>query len=153
MSDDDLKRAFAAALLKNEPDAEGRFKAALTVTPDTGQALYMANRWPSDPVVIDEIAALTKDGDDDLSFIGTKAEFAREVLTAGRASYDGDTKHKFFKLYAEMRGFISKPDTNVNVQVNQNRVMIVKDMGTDAEWEAKAATQQRALINAATSRH
>jgi len=37
-----------------------------------------------------------------------------------------------------------------NTLVDQRRVMVVKDHGTDAEWEAKLRTQQRALTEAAT---
>ena len=153
--DQRLKLAFAAALLKHPQTLEGRFAAALSCTGDTGKALLMANKWVDDPSVISEVDRLTKRGDEgDLNFIGSKADFAREVLEAGRNSWDGDTKHKFFKLYAEVRGFISKDGgTNVNVQVNNNKVMIVRDLGTDAEWEAKAAQQQRALIDVSASRH
>lgn len=148
-----LKLAFAAALLKNTPDLDGRFKAALSVTTDTGQALLMANKWVNDPVVTAEQQRLISASDEgELDFIGTKAEFCREVLEAARNSWDGDTKHKFYKLYADARGFIAKPDTQVNVQVNQNRVMIVRDMGSNDDWEAKAVSQQRALIDVASAR-
>ena len=37
-----------------------------------------------------------------------------------------------------------------NTLVDQRRVMVVKDHGTDAEWEAKLRSQQRALTEAAT---
>lgn len=149
-----LKLAFANALLKHPQDLEGRFAAALSVTSDTGKALVMANKWLDDPFVVAEQTRLLKGADEgDLNFIGTKADFARELLTEARAQWDGETKIKFFKLYAEVRGFIAKPDTNVNVQVNNNRVMVVKDMGTDDDWERKAQQQQRNLIDVSASRH
>lgn len=149
-----LKAAFAAALFKHPATMEGRFAAALSVTSDTGKALIMANKWLDDPVVIAEQQRMTKGADEgDLNFIGTKADFAREILEAARGSWDLEAKHKFYKLYAETRGFIVKADTQVNVQVNNNRVMVVKDMGTDADWERKAQQQQRALIDVSASRH
>lgn len=149
-----LKAAFAAALLKHPQDLEGRFAAALAVTADTGKALLMANKWINDPVVVAEQQRLVSSANEgELDFIGTKAEFAREVLEAARNSWDGDTKHKFYKLYAETRGFISKGETNVQVNLTQNKVMVVKDMGTDADWEAKAQRQQRALIDVSASKH
>lgn len=153
--DQRLKLAFAAALMKHPRTLEGRFAAALSCTGDTGKALLMANKWVDDSVVTSEVDRLNKRGDEgDLSFIGSKADFAREVLEAGRTSWDGDTKHKFFKLYAEVRGFIAKEGgTNVNVQVNNNKVMVVRDMGTNEEWELKAAKQQRALIDVSASRY
>lgn len=148
------KAAFAAALLKHPQDLEGRFAAALAVTADTGKALLMANKWINDPVVIAEQQRLVNSANEgELDFIGTKAEFAREVLEAARTAWDGDVKHKFYKLYAETRGFISKADTNVQVNLTQNKVMVVRDMGTDADWEAKAQRQQRALIDVSASKH
>lgn len=149
-----LKLAFAGALLKHPQDLEGRFAAALAVTSDTGKALIMANKWLDDPVVTAEQMRLLKGADEgDLNFIGTKADFAREILEQARTQWDGEVKIKFYKLYAETRGFIAKADTNVNVQVNNNRVMVVKDMGSDDEWERKAQNQQRALIDVSASRH
>lgn len=149
-----LKAAFAAALFKHPATMEGRFAAALSVTSDTGKALIMANKWLDDPAVVAEQQRMTKGADEgDLDFIGTKADFAREVLQAARDSWDGDTKHKFYKLYAETRGFISKGETNVSVNVDNRRVMIVKDMGSDADWERKAQQQQRALIDVSASKH
>lgn len=149
-----LKAAFAAALLKNPQDLEGRFKAALSVTADTGQALLMANKWVTDPFVVAEQKRLVEMSEDGgLDFIGTKADFAREVLDTARGAWDLDAKHKFYKLYAEARGFIVKADTNVNVQVNNNKVMIVKDLGTDAQWEEKARQQQQRLIDVSASKH
>lgn len=149
-----LKARFALAMMKQPQDLEGRFKAALSITPDTGQALMMANRWPNDPVVIAEVLRLTEgEAEGSLDHIGTKAELTRELLQRARAEYDGDIAHKFYKLYADVRGFVTKPDTNVNVQVNNNKVMIVKDLGTDADWEARAQKQQRALIDVSASKH
>lgn len=149
-----LKLAFAGALLKHPQDLEGRFAAALSVTSDTGRALIMANKWLDDPIVTAEQMRLLKGADEgDLNFIGTKADFAREILEQARTQWDGEVKIKFYKLYAETRGFIAKPDTNVNVQVNNNRVMVVKDMGSDDDWERKAQNQQRALIDVSASRH
>lgn len=149
-----LKVAFAAALFKHPATMEGRFAAALSVTSDTGKALVMANRWLDDPIVVEHQQQLTKNADEgDLNFIGTKADFAREILEQARTQWDGETKLKFYKLYAETRGFIVKADTQVNVQVNNNRVMVVKDMGSDSDWERKAQQQQRALIDVSASRH
>lgn len=149
-----LKLRFAAALFKYPETIEGRFAAALTITADNGKALLIANRWFNDPVVVEEQKRLIKSADEgDLNFIGTKADFAREVLECARNAWDGDTKHKFYKLYAESRGFIVKEGTNVNVNVQNNKVMIVRDMGSDDDWERKAREQQRKLIDVSASKH
>lgn len=41
------------------------------------------------------------------------------------------------------------PNTNITVAVPVAPVMIVKDFGTDEEWAAKAAKQQRKLVQSA----
>jgi hypothetical protein len=151
MSDDaELKQRFAAALLKFPQTMEGRFQAALSVTTDTGKALLMANKWIDDPEVTAAQTALVSNAKGgELDFIQTEAEFVREILTEARSCWDHEVKLKFYNLYAEVRGFKrNKADTQVNVQVNNNRVMVVRDMGTDAEWEEKARRQQRTLIDA-----
>lgn len=151
-----LKPLFAAALLKHPQTMEGRFEAALTLTADTGLALRMAHKWFSDPDVLALQEQLTKGptaATDGLDFIGSKADFCREVLEHARKSWDGEVKHKFYKLYADARGFVTKAETNVNVAVTNNRVMVVKDMGSDADWERKAAEQQRRLIDVSSSKH
>jgi len=144
---------FADALLRHPQTPEGRFQAALTITSDTGEALKMAHKLWDSPQVIEAQKQIRTLANDELDFIGTKADFAREVLECARKSWDGDVQHKFYKLYAEVRGFISKADTNVNVQVNNNKVMIVKDLGSNEEWERRAAEQQRKLIDVSASRH
>lgn len=154
-SEDQLKAAFAAALLKHPATLEGRFAAAQSLTGDIGKALYMANKWPDDPFVVAEQKRVLNAADNgELDFIGTKAEYARELLEFARNHWDGEVKHKFYKLYGEVRGWVGgKVDTQVNVQVNNNRVMVVKDLGSDADWEAKAQKQQRALIDVSASKH
>jgi hypothetical protein len=153
MSDTELKERFAAALLKHPQTMEGRFQAALSVTPDTGQALLMANKWVNDPEVTaaqQKLVASSKGGE--LDFIQTEAEFVREILTEARSCWDHEVKIKYYNLYAEVRGFKrNKADTQVNVQVNNNRVMVVRDLGTDQEWETKAQRQQKALITDASA--
>lgn len=149
IEDEADKRAFARALLKHPETMEGRFAAALTVTGDTGKALIMASRWLNDVTVVDEQRSLVARADEgDLDFIGTKAEFCREILEAARNSWEGETKHKFFKLYAETRGWLGKSgDTNLNVNVQNNRVMVVKDLGSNDDWEQRLYRQQTALTH------
>lgn len=63
---------------------------------------------------------------------------------------DPDTYAKLAKVYAEVRGFIEKPQVAVttNVQTITNKVMVVRESGSDAEWERKLAMQQASLANA-----
>lgn len=139
------KEQFAELLLReNEP-----FKVALVLYPDdTGRALEIAHKWPIDQQVLAFQQSL-KDAEGEITFLPTKADTARLAWTVARNEerYDGETRHKFLKLYAEIRGFIEKPALNVNQTNNviQNNVMVVRDHGTDNEWESKLQNQQRTL--------
>jgi hypothetical protein len=151
MDEHELKLAFARALLYS-PNAAFNVASAL-LPDDAGKALKMAHFWPRDPVVIEEQKRiLAEEGEE--HFLPTRFQLARKVWdTAENAVYDDD-KAKLLKLFAEVLGFIEKPNagstTNVNIQ--QNRVMIVKDHGSDSDWEKAAQRQQHALINGEYSR-
>src|SRR5690606_38718084 len=89
------------------------------------------------------------------AFLPTKAELAREVWRIGtnpRTSVD--ERLKALRLYADVRGYIEKYQAgtvinNTNNVLSQNRVMLVKDFGTDEEWELAVEEQQRKLIESA----
>lgn len=57
----------------------------------------------------------------------------------------------YLQIIAAITAKVPLAEINVtnNTLVDQRRVMVVKDHGTDAEWEAKLRTQQRALTAAA----
>jgi len=142
-----LKERFAELSLR-EPDP---FKVALALFPnDTGKALRVANDWPNDPAVKTfRQSFVDSEEDGESAFLPTKAEASRLAWNLARDSErDGETRHKFLKLYAEMRGFIEKPQVAVNNTVtNVTRVLVVKDYGTDEDWRTALKKQQRALIN------
>lgn len=148
---DEEKVRFAALLLRDPTDP---FKAALTLTGnDTQRSLRIANFWPGDATVIaaqNGIAA-----EDELEMLPGKADLCRIIWK--RATREGIVDEDFVKvakLYAEVRGYIAKPDNSVSVNLGvTNNVMVVTDMGTDEEWERKTAQQQRDLLNVSTSRH
>lgn len=141
-----LKDAFAAALLRqpNEP-----FRAALTVFgADNIKALECAQQWVSDTYVLSKQAELLEKLGED-SFLPNKAMLSRRVWEAAESATDKKEKAALFKLYAEVRGFVDKGGTNINTNVtlNQNRVMIMRDHGTDDDWERKASDQQLKLVS------
>ncbi len=149
MSEEELKAEYARLLLKiTDP-----FKAALQLFPDnTSRALRVANEWPTDPEVVAAQSELLEE-DGELSFLPTKADLARNIwdrMQNERVSPDDYAK--LGKLYADVRGFIEKPQTNVSVNnnVTNNRVMVVRENGTDEDWEAKLRKQQENLTNAST---
>ena len=111
MTEHDQKQLFAKLLLKlREP-----FKAALELFPDdTGTALQVAHDWPKDPVVI-AIKNGVYDAVDEMDLLPTKAELARGIWDKMQGDLYPDDYVKLGRLYADVRGFIEKPGTNINV--------------------------------------
>lgn len=146
--DHDILKRFAQALLRNEPGMNGRFKAACEVTPDTSHALLLANQFYENDIVLTEIENISERAKDEgLDALGTKFDFAKEVLSRARSCTEDTDAHKFFKLYSDIRGWTGPKETNVNIDARKQTVMIVTDMGTNDEWADKAARQQRQLMN------
>jgi hypothetical protein len=146
------KKKFAAELLRNPQQP---FVAALAVYPDNNNwALFVATHWPQDADVLKFQQEILKDHPE-TDFLPTEAELARAIWDKMNAKFTPiEDFTKLGKLYAEIRGFIKKTDTNITVNANtDNRVMVVKDLGTDEEWENKASKQQQALLNVSTSKH
>jgi len=145
--DDDVKQRFAALYVRSHNAAN----AAMQVISDPGTALRAAQTLPNDPFVLEEIARLKEENGEE-AFLPSKAESLREILRRAEAVPDGDTEgyERLMKLYFSGRGFIEKPGTNVNVDVKVASVMVVRDHGSDEEWESRTAEQQRELtLNAA----
>jgi hypothetical protein len=148
----EYKKRFAAELLKvGNTDSASIFKAALVVFgKETGQALRIANEWVYDPEVLAEQERL-KEEKGVMSFLPTKSDLAKAVWDKAREEYVATEDFtKLMRLYAEIMSFIEKPGLNVTNNVISNRVMIVKDHGSDSDWEAKLAQQQKALISEST---
>lgn len=151
MDDTNLKKLFAAELLKNP---ENPFAAALQLFgTDTQSAFVAASRWLTDPVVIEEKERLTTEGFDE--FLPTKADLA---LAAWNLTKDplvrAEDKIKAMRLYGEIRGFIEKPQTTINNNnlTDNRRVMVVHEKHSNLEdWEQIAITQQRAISHASKS--
>lgn len=151
------KAAYAALLLKERDP----FKAALQLFPDnTNRALWVANHWPNDDEVKAEQTRLSNEEGD--SFLLSKREFLQDIEQRMRGTVypngavippTPEEYAKLAKLYADVRGFIEKPQTNVNVTTNIQRVVEVPVFQDESSWEAAAAKQQRELLNNARTRH
>lgn len=143
------KQAYALALLKCPDDP---YKAALTVVGgDLARALVMSRDWPQDPEVTEHQAVVLADKGED-AFLPSKAEVVRAIWKKAEGCRDPDTAFKGYKLVADIMGYVEKPGTTVNnnTLVDNRKVMIVKDHGTDEEWEAKLLAQQAALTHDGT---
>jgi hypothetical protein len=144
MNEKELKRKFAELLLKYPKEY---FKAALEIFPDnTSKALRIANEWINDSEVIqfqNEILAEK----DELEFLPSKAELCRDVYNRMKTCvFDSDFKD-LAKLYAEIRGFIQKPNFTINNSNGNidNRVMKVIDFGSDDDWQKRVEINQKTI--------
>jgi len=159
--DTDEKQQYALALLRHPDDP---YKAALEVVGgDLARGLVMSREWPGDAEVVEymsaELAAptsyatvLTKVhtvGFDALAPSEKKTYIKQQLVQQAETRANmGKDAIAALKLLAEMEGFTGAGTTiNNNTLVDQRKVMIVKDHGTDAEWEAKLIAQQAALTN------
>lgn len=145
-SEEELKTRFAQALLLKPDDL---FGAAFSVFPnDTGKALQIASLWKNDPFVKLEMIRLMSDGDG-RAYLPSKEQQCKDIYEiANSDKVDEEIRLKAHRLFAELMGHIEKPAAaNNNILVNQG-VMIVRDHGTDNDWEAKTMAQQTKLIEA-----
>lgn len=159
--DDNTKRKklFAESLIRNPKDP---FKAALEVFPDnTHKALWAANYWVNDAEVIsfkNKILETT----DEFSFLPSKADLANDIwqrmqgagfIQGKTVPVSADEYAKLAKLYAEVRGFIDKPQTTINTNVVIPKAIEVPVHENLEEWEKAAVTQQTDLLNVSRSKH
>lgn len=145
MDESELKVEFAKLLLKEPTDP---FVVALKLFPENvNRALKVAVEWPGDSEVKAAQEKLLSEVEDEFSLLPTKASFSNLILAKmGEAAPDDFAK--LAKVYADVRGFIEKASTNVNTgNTVVNKVMIVKDNGTDDEWSAKLLKQQEKLVS------
>ena len=143
------KKIFAKALFL-EPN--NLFQAAMEAWGgDAGEACRHTLLWKNDPEVVKFLSELRTKSDP----VDTIADKVETSLLAWRLANDEDVKPyeriSALRLYAEINEFISKKESKANAQVNvqTNKVMLVKDHGNDEDWEQKVALQQAKLIGEA----
>lgn len=142
------KEQYAAFLLRGFSP----FIAGMQLFPnDPGMADTVSRQWPEDPYVV---ACMTRAREDEAkkNALPTKhAQIKRiEEKLSGPIRFEDYLKAE--RLIAEMSGHIEKAaPPSITVNANQQvveRVMVVKDHGTDEQWEEKARAQQAKLIEA-----
>lgn len=138
------KVRYARLLLEYPKDP---FKAACELFPqDTRMALWAASHWVHDP----EVKEAQRKARETLVLNDNpgKAEAARDVWNRIQSCYDPEVYVKLMKLYADIMGYIEKPKDGTTVNVNtQNRIMVVKDHGSNDQWEEKLKQQQYDLTH------
>lgn len=155
MTELEQKEKFAKLFLDYGGDllASHNFKAAIELFPnDTRTALKIATDWPHDAEVKGFIKKI-QDFETSIDSLPSKKDLAEDIWRKMSNCYDAKEYAALAKLYAEVRGFIEKPDNKPVVNINQNRVMVIKDQGSPDDWANKAEKQQRDLVNVSTSRH
>ena len=143
IEDEKLKRQYALYLIKHKEP----YKAARALFPNDMRAhLYAAKEWTHDQFVVDLINEYNSENPEEI--LPTKTEYAMAVWNRMQNAAFDDDFAKLAKLYGEVRGFIEKPQTNVNIDqsVNTNKVLVVKDKGTDEDWQKGLLQQQKKLI-------
>ena len=149
MISDDLKREFALRLLEARGDAHA---AALRVEPhDVATRLFLLTECPTDPIVLNEMDRLIAERGH-AAFLPDKHALAAAIFERANKSKSADDAFKGFKLYADVMGYIEKPGTTINNNsVTDNRsVVVVRDFGSDDDWERKLVAQQTRLIEDAS---
>lgn len=105
------KDKFAAEWLRTGDS----FKAAIAVTGvnDAGRALWLEKQLVLDDYVLRRKQELIQENGEE-AYLPSKADIARKVLEAHETARSTDDRLKALRLYAEIMGHISKPDTNSN---------------------------------------
>lgn len=145
MTEPEAKLRFAELLLRHPGDARrcAEILAYSVGIADPNTVHRIALNWPNDQSVTDECERLLQVNGPE-HYLPSKHDLARQVWGIVDGRYDVKDKLKAAEQYAALMGFVEKPGTNVTVNVN--RVMQVKDYGSDDDWERKALEQQRRVI-------
>lgn len=104
--------------------------------------------WMHHPYIIEKQQEYIEEYGPDY-FLPTKEQIIQKVMHVAQVARDHDDQLKGFRLAAEMLDILPKANKGVNVNLNSpggtqtNKVMVIKDHGSD--WETKAAAQQEAL--------
>lgn len=144
MFSDEQKREFALRYLEYRRDAS---KAASRLFPFDVAARMAALDLVYDPAVIEETERLLEAHGYDY-FLPSKFEVAAELYDTALKARCTDDKVKALRTYADVMGMIEKPGTVIDArtQIDNRSVLVVRDFGTEADWEAKAIAQQQNLI-------
>lgn len=149
MEEQAREKTAYAALLYNQPGVNP-FQAALTLFPDTADALRVSQAWPRDPFVLDEIARFAGEDSTAEGYIPTKEDLLQKIWgwidgpTSGLMSFD--EKIKAAKLFAEIASMIQKPEpVKPADQTVNHKVFMYRDHGTNETWEDKLLRNQQTL--------
>lgn len=143
MTQEELKTKFAEEWFKTP---ENPLKAALCVF---GQdnipiASRMAMEWTKDEFVLEQINKLKS-----IKVVPSKEDIASKLWQMSNdRNVEGKDKVAALKVLSELCGYIEQKGTKIDVNnVNNPKVMVVRDHGDIDDWERKLEDQQRKLVN------
>lgn len=137
-----LKKLFAAAWLR-QPD--NPFAAAREVEEHSGKAIWMAQNWIEDDIVLAEKTRL-KAALGPIATVPTKEQFAAEIYA--RKCKDDATQLRYFEFFAKLMGYTDDKEGGVNVNIlNQQKVLAVPMTSNEDEWQTIAQAHQRELAS------
>lgn len=144
---------FAAITFKNGRHLEGCLRAAMRVLNcDEGIAQEAVRQWQHHPDVTTEYERLAEDKEVVNDGLPTKEALARDVYNIGLdAGVDPDDRLKAFRLFAEIRGHIAKPGTNISI--DQRSIILLPRRNPvldDEAREQKVIEAQARLVSDAT---
>lgn len=145
-SEDELKKLFAQALLECNFKPYFAARQVFTNPTDGQRALTASEKWPNDPIVKAEQARLI-DTLGEEAFLPSKVKVARDVYDMAMDEKTSVAERlAAMRFYSDLRQFIPKDTKGVQVNVNNNRVMIMPDYGSDDDWERKTIEHQQKTI-------
>lgn len=146
----ELKMQLARIIAR---DPSKRYSATSELFPndeDRGK-VFEANSWLQCPEVNAEVDRLIAAGEVGV-VLPTQETVAHEVLTLARSIKNPKDKLAAYKLHAEMRGMIKKPETTINnVNDNSVRVLRVPAFASQEQFEERLEAQQVKLLADARS--
>lgn len=141
------KREFAAAFLQfpNDPS-----RAASMIEARVAHKSYIVLYWPHDAEVQVFMNEIMKSKGAVASVPEDKYQFARQIYLDALECKDKDTKLDYFKLFADVMGYIEKNkgttiNNNNNMIDNRSIMLMPDDMPLD-EWEEMAMKQQQKML-------
>ena len=151
MTEQEEKLKFAEAMISANMNP---LEAGQLVHPaNFNRAAQIASMWHNDAEVKSLIAQIKKAEiaetgiSEDEKYVEEKL---KEIIETSRFA---DDKIKALDKLMDLKGLSKKPQSGPAVQVVIPRAIEVPTHGTNEEWEAAAAAQQRELLNVSRSRH
>lgn len=144
-ADELQKLEFARLLFEAGPTADSYNIGFQMFPANANRAVLAGGHWRADPIVISELARLRTEQVQVAETLPTQTDLARSIWIKMQDCTDPDAYVKLAKLYAEVQGMIKKPTDANNANTPRRPVMLVRDHGSDAEWEMKMSANQNRL--------